>query len=88
MAATRRAATTQPMANDVVTDTEAARLAAARSLSPTAVDTLLVVPTLMKTIMLETPSRMAQAGPMAARSTDDTCPTAAVSIKDMSDGLM
>ena len=69
-------------------DTEAARLAAAASPSPMAVDTLLVVPTLIKTQRFAMPSTMAQAGPMAARSRVDTAPTAAVSMSDINDGPM
>ena len=76
------------MKKDTTTDTDAARFAAAESLSPTAVLTLLVVPTLMNTIRLDIPSQMAHAGPIAARSTELTCPTTAVSISDKSEGDM
>ena len=65
-------ATTQPMANDAVTATVVARLAACRSPPPTAVETAFVVPTLMNTISPVIASQMAHAGPIAASCTAET----------------
>lgn len=76
-----RRATAQPMANDATTDTEAARLAASLSPPPKAVDTALVVPTLIKTIVPVIASQIAHAGPIAASWIELTWPTVAVSMR-------
>ena len=69
------------MVKDTVTETEAARLAAAASPLPTAEEIALVVPTDMKTIIVLMASQMAHAGPSAASCSEETCPTAAVSMR-------
>ena len=71
----------QPIANATTTETDAARFAAPGSPLLIAVDTALVVPTEMKTMSVEIPSHIAQAGPSAARAVDETWPTAAVSMR-------